>query len=399
VLDETRGLAAHAQAGRLNERADAEQYAGAFRELVGGMNGVLDAVATPLGEAQQVLGQLAARDLRTRMTGTYQGDYAAMQTAINHAMDHLEDTLAQVAAAAEQVSAASGQITSGSQSLADGASQQAASLEEVASSTTEFASMAKSTAANAREAQSIAELARTHVREGSARMARLTEAVSDIRAGSVETAKIVKTIEEIAFQTNLLALNAAVEAARAGDAGRGFAVVADEVRALALRSAEASKSTAALIEKAIDDVARGVTLNGDVLASLTEINAQVLRVADVITDISAATDQQAQGVQQINAAVEQLNGVTQQVASNAEESASAAEELSSQARTLQDTVETFQLVESGSRRTGSVSPVRGRKPSRIAPPSRKPALAAVGTSRSADDLIPFDGDDDVFSGF
>jgi hypothetical protein len=173
-------------------------------------------------------------------------------------------------------------------------------------------------------------------------MQRLTDAVSDIRLGSQQTAKIVKTIEEIAFQTNLLALNAAVEAARAGDAGRGFAVVADEVRALALRSADASRDTAALIEKSIEDVARGVSLNDEVLKSLTEIT-QVERVANVIADISAAADQQAQGVLQINTAVEQLNGVTQQVASNAEESASAAEELSSQARMLEDTVGTFQL--------------------------------------------------------
>jgi methyl-accepting chemotaxis protein len=174
-------------------------------------------------------------------------------------------------------------------------------------------------------------------------MERLTEAVTEMKTSSAETAKIMKSIEEIAFQTNLLALNAAVEAARAGDAGRGFAVVADEVRALAIRSAEASKSTAELIEKGLSSADRGVALNAQVSDSFREINAHVSRVSEVMADIAAATDQQSQGVAQINSAIEQLNHVTQQVAANAEESASAAEELDSQARVLNETVGTFVL--------------------------------------------------------
>ncbi|MBP6772682.1 MAG: methyl-accepting chemotaxis protein [Gemmatimonadaceae bacterium] len=418
LLTETQQLAVAAQDGRLSDRADETKYDGAFRDLVAGMNGTLDAVEGPLTEAQSVLAAVAERDLRLRMTGSYRGEFDAMKGAINRAIENIENTLAQVAAAAEQVAAASGQITGGSQSLADGASEQAASLEEVASSTTEFASMARETAGNAKEAKALADATRAHASEGTARMQRLTDAVSDIRLGSQQTAKIVKTIEEIAFQTNLLALNAAVEAARAGDAGRGFAVVADEVRALALRSADASRDTAALIEKSIEDVARGVSLNDEVLKSLTEINTQVERVANVIADISAAADQQAQGVLQINTAVEQLNGVTQQVASNAEESASAAEELSSQARMLEDTVGTFQLAHNANTsRAGQARATAGgqkaRPVSATSRPSPKNRVSATHSHTSAraarvpvgagvsgaEELIPFDDDAHIFSSF
>ncbi|MCC7003026.1 MAG: MCP four helix bundle domain-containing protein, partial [Gemmatimonadaceae bacterium] len=273
------------------------------------------------------LARLANGDLSVRVDAESAGNYAALMQDFNQAVETLSTQLAQVDRAAQQVSAAGSEITSGSQALATGASEQAASLEQVASRVQEFAAMAKQSAANAVEARTLMTNARQHTAEGSARMDRLTQAVTDIRQASTETAKIVKTIEEIAFQTNLLALNAAMEAARAGDAGRGFAVVADEVRALALRSAEASKTTAALIERSVTSAAHGVELNGQVMQSLGQINQQVDRVAVVVDQISTAAAQQAETVTQIDAAVVQMNGVTQHVAANAEESASAATEL------------------------------------------------------------------------
>jgi len=389
LIGETRKLADAAQAGELVERADASRYEGDFRELVVGMNGMLAAVAAPIGEAQAVLARVADRDLTVRMTGNFRGEYATIKQSINTAVESLSATLAQVNAAAGQVAAAGVQITSGSQSLASSSSEQAANLEEVAASVQEFSSMAKSSAANAKEARGMAERALAHTGEGSARMERLTGAVAEIKATSVETAKIVKTIEEIAFQTNLLALNAAVEAARAGDAGRGFAVVADEVRTLAIRSAEASKTTADLIERGLNSAERGVALNTEVQESLRQINDQVVKVTGVVAEIASSADQQAQGVTQVNAAIEQLNQVTQQVAANAEESASAAEELDSQARTLRDTISSFRLSASDAR--SSTPPSRAATPRKTTRAASKPVAAAVG---AADDP-----EDDNFLGF
>ncbi len=399
MLAETRTLASSAQQGELAARANDSRYEGAYRELLSGMNGVMNAVATPIDEARTVLAQVADRDLTPRMNGSYHGDYEQLKTSINSSIENIADTLSQVLNAAEQVSSAGTQISSASQSLAQGSSEQAAGIEEISSSTTEFASMAKQNAASANEALALAESVRANASEGHARMNRLTEAVEDIQRGSNETAKIVKTIEEIAFQTNLLALNAAVEAARAGDAGRGFAVVADEVRALAIRSAEASKTTADLIERGLSNSQRGVALNAEVMGSLQQINTQVQQVTVVIAEIAASSGQQSDGVQQINAAVDQLNGTTQQVASNAEESASTAEELSSQAAMLQSMVAQFRLEQSKSVRSAgrrSVAPTRGTSRTSNARPSTPRALAS-STSHSSSAgaaVIPFDADDD-----
>jgi methyl-accepting chemotaxis protein len=346
VIAESQTLIAAARGGQLDARADEAKYAGGYRTLVAGLNQTLESVGVPIHEVGTVLQRLAERDLTARMTASYGGDYAAMKEAMNAAVGNLDATLTQVAAAADQVSSAGGQITSGSQSLAQASSEQASSIEEVSASLQEMAAMTKQNSENARAATDYVRDTRTSTAEGVARMQELSQAISRIKSSSDQTAKIVKTIDEIAFQTNLLALNAAVEAARAGDAGKGFAVVADEVRNLAMRSAEAAKTTAALIEEAVQNANGGVAMNADALKTLAQINKQVEKVASVVAEIAAASDQQSQGVDQINRAVLEMNGVTQQVASSAEESASAAEELASQSSVLSDMVNQFQLTPS-----------------------------------------------------
>jgi len=343
VMSETTRLIEAARAGKLNERGNAQQFQGGYRELVGGINGMLDAIVSPINEAAAVLQQVAARDLTARMQGHYQGEHAKIKEALNTAVENLDTGLSQVSAGTEQVAAASNQINAGSQSLAQGASEQASSLEEVSASLQQISSMAKQNSAHAQEARAIAQEANKAATEGDHSMQRLSEAVDKIKASSDATAKIVKTIDEIAFQTNLLALNAAVEAARAGEAGKGFAVVADEVRNLAMRSAEAAKHTANLIEESVKNAEGGVSLNGEVLKQLGRIKERIEKVTEVMGEIAAASEQQSTGVEQVNTAVEQMNLVTQQTAANAEEQASAAEELSGQAAEMQSLVGSFKL--------------------------------------------------------
>jgi methyl-accepting chemotaxis protein len=329
--------------GNLSNRADATPYYGKYQKIVKGFNNTLDAIMGPVNEASEVLEKIAGKDMTVRMKGEYKGDHAKIKELLNMFVENIDKALQQVAIGAEQVASASVQVSTGGQSLSQGASEQASSLEEVSSSLQEMSSMIKQNTLNAREAKGVAEQARGSADKGVESMNRMSSAINQIKTSSAATAKIVKTIDEIAFQTNLLALNAAVEAARAGDAGRGFAVVAEEVRNLAMRSAEAAKNTANLIEEAVKNSENGVAINVEVLKNFQEITEKTNKVSQVVAEIAAASDQQDQGISQLNKAVEQLNQLTQQNAANAEESASAAEEMSSQSEEMRSMVAGFKL--------------------------------------------------------
>jgi methyl-accepting chemotaxis protein len=203
--------------------------------------------------------------------------------------------------------------------------------------------MTRQNTSNAREALALSDGARSSAEKGMKSMRQLSEAIDRIKLSSDATAKIVKTIDEIAFQTNLLALNAAVESARAGEAGKGFSVVAEEVRNLAMRSAEAAKNTARLIEESVKNAQGGVIINLQVLQDLQGIDHQVNRMVEVMAKIASSSDHLSQGVTKVNVAVDQMNRVTQQTAANAEESASAAEELNKQSEEMKAMVRTFRL--------------------------------------------------------
>jgi methyl-accepting chemotaxis protein len=256
----------------------------------------------------------------------------------------LTASIAEISQVSEQTTSSAGQMSAASQSVAEGASEQAASLEETSASLEEMASMTRRNAENAQSAKELANQTRSAADTGAADMQLMNAAVGDIKESSDNIAKIIKTIDEIAFQTNILALNAAVEAARAGEAGMGFAVVADEVRNLAQRSAQAAKETAEKIEDAIQKSDRGVQISDRVARSLQDIVDKARRVDELVAQIAAASGEQSTGIAQVNQAVTQMDKVTQSNAANAEESASAAEELSAQARTLQDTVGQIQAL-------------------------------------------------------
>lgn len=272
----------------------------------------------------------------------------------------LNRVIAGLSEGSNQVAAAANQVSTSSQNLAQGASQQAAALQETSSSLEEMSSMTRANAENAKQADVLmGETARV-VEEANASMARLTASMADISKASEDTARIIKTIDEIAFQTNLLALNAAVEAARAGEAGAGFAVVADEVRSLAMRAAEAAKNTAGLIEATVDRVKHGSELVQKTAAAFSQVAASAGKVKELVAEIAAASDEQAQGVNQINKAVSEMNQLTQQTAASAEESASASEELNAQAEQMKGFVQELTDIVGGSRNGAGHDGNRGR---------------------------------------
>ncbi|HYD51718.1 MAG TPA: methyl-accepting chemotaxis protein [Gemmatimonadaceae bacterium] len=366
MVSELDGLTHAARAGRLEQRGDPARFTGGYRDVVLGVNATLEAVVQPLGEAQRVLRLLAARDLTGRMEGELAGAFAEMRTVLHGALETVAVLLSQAQAASEQVSGAAGQIAGASDALARGASEGAATVEEIGASMRQVTAMVQASAAHADEARALTDEMHRSAEEGKASLGRLSASIQEIKGASDATAKIVRTIDEIAFQTNLLALNAAVEAARAGEAGRGFAVVAEEVRALAIRSADAAKQTAALIESAVTAAGVGVALEADVDANFATIESRLGRVVRVVDAIAAASREQRAGVTGVDRALTQVNDATQETAAHAEESASAAQELASQAETLRELVAGFQLER--------VS--RGRAAPALRSPARR--LAAVG---------------------
>lgn len=248
---------------------------------------------------------------------------------------------------AQQVAAASNQLSSAAQQLSQGSAEQASAIEETSSTLQGSTSMLQQNTVNTKQAAQLSEKAKEMADKGGSEMLLMMESIQEIKKSSDQIAKIIKVIDDIAFQTNILALNAAIEAARAGEAGLGFAVVAEEVRNLAGRSAQAAKDTTAIIESNIGLSNNGVSVAGRVNEVLMEITIQAKKVRELMVEISAASQEQAQGVEQVNKALVQVEAVTQHNAANAEEGALASEELSAQADNMRKIVQELSRMVNG----------------------------------------------------
>jgi methyl-accepting chemotaxis protein len=280
-------------------------------------------ITGPVKETIQVIQRIAEGDLTQEIELTSQDEIGQLAQSVNTMRLKMGDAV--------------GQSVAMSQSLSEAASEQAASLEETSSSMEEMASMTRQNASNANEANTLMTETGSVVDDANRSMAELTESMQEITRASEETAKIIKTIDEIAFQTNLLALNAAVEAARAGEAGAGFAVVADEVRNLAMRAADAAKNTANLIEGTAKKIKNGSGIVSKANEAFTKVATGAKKVSELVGEISAASNEQAQGIEQISKAAAEMNSVTQQNAAAAEELAS----IMAMFRTNHDSSEVF----------------------------------------------------------
>jgi len=342
------------------------------QELLGTMNGIASDHAERAEKAMQAgAGQTRMLVLSLSLIAGLLGSVVAifLVRAVNSALRRLITGLKD---GSGQIASASSQLSCSSQQMASGSSEQAASIEETSAALEEIAASTRQNAENAGTARNLTGEVSQAAGKGREAMTTMQDAIDRIKTSSDDTARIIKTIDEIAFQTNLLALNAAVEAARAGDAGKGFAVVAEEVRNLAQRSAEAARSTADLIDESQQNAGNGVAACEAVGGHLDSIVSGLEDVTNLVQDVAKASDEQARGVVEITSAVNQVDQVTQESAASAEETASSSQELSAQAVTLNTMVgELVRLVEGGEEPTQSWS----SEPVVVATPRRQPTSA------------------------
>jgi methyl-accepting chemotaxis protein len=339
VVAEVHKLVAAASAGDLATRMRFEGKAGLNRTLGEGINELVNEMAGVVDELQRLVGAANEGDLTVRMPVQGRGGlFQRVGTGINAFTDNMAGIVAQVKRAASEVSRGADEISQGNTDLSQRTEEQASSLEETASSMEEMTSTVRQNADNAAQANQLAAAARDQAEKGGAVVSRAVTAMSGIKDASKRIADIIGVIDEIAFQTNLLALNAAVEAARAGEQGRGFAVVASEVRNLAGRSATAAKEIKSLIQDSVHRVDEGSTLVTQSGATLEQIVLAVKKVADIVSEIAAASHEQSAGIEQVNKAVMQLDELTQQNAALVEEASAASQSMAEQARALNESM-------------------------------------------------------------
>jgi len=347
VNRELQRLVAAAADGDFSARGAAGDFQFAFREMVEGLNTLMQQADDGLGDVGNVLDALASGDLTRKVTREYRGAFGKLAGDANATVDRLAGIIGSIKVAVEAIDTAAREIAAGNSDLSGRTEQQAANLEETASSMEELTSTVRQNAENSRQARQLSVGAAEVAVQGGDVVGRVVTTMEAIRASSRRIEDIIGAIDGIAFQTNILALNAAVEAARAGEQGRGFAVVASEVRSLAQRAAESAKEIKGLIAESVATVESGSTLVHEAGRTMSQIVDAVKRVTDIMGEIAAASDEQTSGIEQVNQTIIHMDQVTQQNAALVEEASAAARALETQASGLRDEVAMFRLSSHG----------------------------------------------------
>ena len=396
-------LAQAAHDDQLDKRADVTKHLGDYRKVVEGVNGTLDTVMEKntanaaekakeahvlelaVEETQDVISQAKDGDLTKRISLAGKvGAIASLCEGVNALMGQMTEVIVQVRESGETINTAAGEISQGNNDLSQRTEQQASNLEETAASMEELASTVKNNADNAKQANVLAATASDVAVKGGEVVAQVVSTMSAINSSAKKIEDIISVIDGIAFQTNILALNAAVEAARAGEQGRGFAVVAGEVRNLAQRSASAAKEIKELISDSVSKTAEGTKQVENAGSTMEEVVTSVKRVADIISEIAAASVEQSTGINQVNTAVTSMDEVTQQNAALVEQAAAASESLVEQANALMDSISVFNVNGSSNRRASN-SPLRvASRPAAkaVAKPAPVKVITKTGTNDS-----------------
>ncbi|SNT81034.1 methyl-accepting chemotaxis protein [Stenotrophomonas sp. CC120222-04] len=341
-------LARAARAGDFSMRGDAAAFQYQFKAMVEHLNGMMASSQASIADVSDVLRAISHGDLTARMDGEYDGVFARMRDDANTTTAQLTGIVRGIQVAADSINNAAQELAAGNNDLSRRTEQQAANLEEAAASMEELTSTVRQNAELARQADSEAHAAGAAVRETEQAMAQMASVMGEIDQSSARISEISTVIDGIAFQTNILALNAAVEAARAGEQGRGFAVVASEVRTLAQRAGVAAKEIKELIEDAAAKVKSGLAVTVESEAAIARVAQASSRTTQLMSDIAAASKEQAAGIEQVNQVVVQMDQVTQQNAALVEEATAASRALEEQAHALTTSVSVFQL-EQGAR--------------------------------------------------
>ncbi len=318
-----------------------KQYKGSFAEMAKSLDSMIKSIGSYINEITQILGTLSKGDLRQEIKREYLGQFNQIKESINQISQTLRITMGDIRNSAENVLGGAKQISESAMNIANGASVQASSVEELNASIININEKTHKTAEDAQAADDFSQKSMLSAKAGNTEMSKMLVSMQELEEASANIYRIIKVIDDIAFQTSLLALNAAVEAARAGEQGKGFAVVAQEVRALASRSQDAAKETSAQIEDIRSKINDGTKTAHLTAQSLDQILSDINQVSGIISKISTASKEQKEGIAQITIGINQISDVVQRNASTSEESAAVAEELNSQSEVLAQMVSAF----------------------------------------------------------